>query len=107
MPTSRRSKAAMARARVKIVAISLQSARIVSCREISAAAGIESIAVQAKIARTAVSSARENPLPPGFLCVIGVSLSPPGEPGESSMGAVSYTHLRAHETRHDLVCRLL
>src|SRR5450756_2928377 len=23
------------------------------------------------------------------------------------MGAVSYTHLRAHETRHDLVCRLL
>src|SRR5450759_2454849 len=25
----------------------------------------------------------------------------------SSMSAVSYTHLRAHETRHDLVCRLL
>src|SRR5450756_2912335 len=24
-----------------------------------------------------------------------------------SAGAVSYTHLRAHETRHDLVCRLL
>src|SRR5659263_603969 len=24
-----------------------------------------------------------------------------------AMGAVSYTHLRAHETRHDLVCRLL
>src|SRR5659263_303454 len=24
-----------------------------------------------------------------------------------TMGAVSYTHLRAHETRHDLVCRLL
>ena len=23
------------------------------------------------------------------------------------MVAVSYTHLRAHETRHDLVCRLL
>src|SRR5450756_2158351 len=23
------------------------------------------------------------------------------------MGAVSYTHLRAHETRHDLVCRLM
>src|SRR5450756_1115338 len=23
------------------------------------------------------------------------------------IGAVSYTHLRAHETRHDLVCRLL
>src|SRR5450756_702691 len=25
----------------------------------------------------------------------------------SALSAVSYTHLRAHETRHDLVCRLL
>src|SRR5450756_2675098 len=25
----------------------------------------------------------------------------------SATGTVSYTHLRAHETRHDLVCRLL
>src|SRR5665648_780568 len=25
----------------------------------------------------------------------------------SGLAAVSYTHLRAHETRHDLVCRLL
>ena len=25
----------------------------------------------------------------------------------SSISTVSYTHLRAHETRHDLVCRLL
>src|SRR5659263_305153 len=25
----------------------------------------------------------------------------------SAVGTVSYTHLRAHETRHDLVCRLL
>ncbi|VTU62654.1 hypothetical protein AMBR_JPGBJEAN_02775 [Lacticaseibacillus rhamnosus] len=25
----------------------------------------------------------------------------------SSLGAVSYTHLRAHETRGNLVCRLL
>src|SRR5665648_1202995 len=24
-----------------------------------------------------------------------------------ALGSVSYTHLRAHETRHDLVCRLL
>src|SRR5665648_1156094 len=29
---------------------------------------------------------------------------PDGPPGHV---AVSYTHLRAHETRHDLVCRLL
>src|SRR5659263_377555 len=27
--------------------------------------------------------------------------------GELGAGPVSYTHLRAHETRHDLVCRLL
>ena len=26
---------------------------------------------------------------------------------EAYVMAVSYTHLRAHETRHDLVCRLL
>src|SRR5450756_3193701 len=30
----------------------------------------------------------------------------PGLYGEEHQ-AVSYTHLRAHETRHDLVCRLL
>src|SRR5450756_646702 len=48
-----------------------------------------------------------------------VGALPPGPPGErraaavvasvSASGpvAVSYTHLRAHETRHDLVCRLL
>src|SRR5450756_2929437 len=33
------------------------------------------------------------------------------EPAEvrraNALKAVSYTHLRAHETRHDLVCRLL
>src|SRR5450756_1730559 len=27
--------------------------------------------------------------------------------GLDGLEAVSYTHLRAHETRHDLVCRLL
>src|SRR5450756_2781605 len=27
--------------------------------------------------------------------------------GEAAIKTVSYTHLRAHETRHDLVCRLL
>src|SRR5450756_1633248 len=26
---------------------------------------------------------------------------------DGAFAAVSYTHLRAHETRHDLVCRLL
>ena len=28
-------------------------------------------------------------------------------PVRRPLAAVSYTHLRAHETRHDLVCRLL
>ncbi|CZR83263.1 hypothetical protein CDFC105_43986 [Clostridioides difficile] len=28
-------------------------------------------------------------------------------PVSGGASAVSYTHLRAHETRHDLVCRLL
>src|SRR5450759_5674132 len=28
-------------------------------------------------------------------------------PDHRYISAVSYTHLRAHETRHDLVCRLL
>src|SRR5450756_1577694 len=30
-----------------------------------------------------------------------------GDEGHTAPGPVSYTHLRAHETRHDLVCRLL
>src|SRR5450759_5596526 len=31
----------------------------------------------------------------------------PGASAVTTYRAVSYTHLRAHETRHDLVCRLL
>src|SRR5450756_242966 len=27
-------------------------------------------------------------------------------PGKDALDTISYTHLRAHETRHDLVCRL-
>src|SRR5450756_2988554 len=30
-----------------------------------------------------------------------------GGDGRGTFNTVSYTHLRAHETRHDLVCRLL
>src|SRR5450756_2383300 len=46
----------------------------------------------------------------------GWDFPPPGEAGEAfgrpavpalGVRAGSYTHLRAHETRHDLVCRLL
>src|SRR5450756_3230807 len=38
---------------------------------------------------------------PEFRDVIG------GRDAHIEQKAVSYTHLRAHETRHDLVCRLL
>src|SRR5450756_1346484 len=36
-----------------------------------------------------------------IMCSLSSQFSPYG------LHAVSYTHLRAHETRHDLVCRLL
>src|SRR5665648_698413 len=36
------------------------------------------------------------------LDILGVRANP-----NTAAPAVSYTHLRAHETRHDLVCRLL
>src|SRR5450756_859490 len=35
-----------------------------------------------------------------------IGLRLPGE-SRSRLATVSYTHLRAHETRHDIVCRLL
>src|SRR5450756_1789494 len=38
--------------------------------------------------------------------ISGDETSPTKSPDEAFM-PVSYTHLRAHETRHDLVCRLL
>src|SRR5450756_2890971 len=37
---------------------------------------------------------------------LGILLLDDGKSGEFSPDPVSYTHLRAHETRHDLVCRL-
>src|SRR5665648_1049199 len=48
----------------------------------------------------------------GIMNVVRTAKSMQGEPlpGEhlrNAANAVSYTHLRAHETRHDLVCRLL
>src|SRR5665648_252884 len=53
----------------------------------------------------------------GFVLIVGVQLqvAPPLPKGlclsifspTDTSRSVSYTHLRAHETRHDLVCRLL
>src|SRR5450756_2661277 len=39
--------------------------------------------------------------------VLSSSISTSESAGQSMLVPVSYTHLRAHETRHDLVCRLL
>src|SRR5665648_300690 len=48
----------------------------------------------------------------GLLAARGVKIKPKNESVKGNMvvfaaTSVSYTHLRAHETRHDLVCRLL
>src|SRR5450759_1609040 len=40
------------------------------------------------------------------LCASLVFAQPPPQNQQRDLTAVSYTHLRAHETRHDLVCRL-
>src|SRR5659263_3697 len=56
-------------------------------------------------------SAAMRPYSSAVLCPIcqGPSISLPRHHSCTPWGssAVSYTHLRAHETRHDLVCRLL
>src|SRR5450759_2435898 len=40
-------------------------------------------------------------------CIITAEATIPGTRMVENVIPVSYTHLRAHETRHDLVCRLL
>src|SRR5450756_456653 len=57
----------------------------------------------------AFASARTRPDPPAPLRSGSRAASrPPQAAGcRPSHRPVSYTHLRAHETRHDLVCRLL
>ena len=43
----------------------------------------------------------------GIAVLSGMDVGFLAHAGEVEIIAVSYTHLRAHETRHDLVCRLL
>src|SRR5659263_166912 len=46
------------------------------------------------------SSSNYQKLPNGYYAIYD-------NPNQMGFTTVSYTHLRAHETRHDLVCRLL
>src|SRR5450756_173496 len=48
-----------------------------------------------------------NKFAPYQLIQQGIAHVPEGRKVFATLTAVSYTHLRAHETRHDLVCRLL
>src|SRR5450756_250868 len=43
----------------------------------------------------------------GLVMMVQLHHLHPGSSSHTRWGPVSYTHLRAHETRHDLVCRLL
>src|SRR5450756_3227735 len=49
----------------------------------------------------------QHPIVPVHLSHGHVVAGNPPDLGGNLTQAVSYTHLRAHETRHDLVCRLL
>src|SRR5450756_1363692 len=53
-----------------------------------------------RVSGSSVSSGADQPKP---YC----QRYPSGSRSNFASDAVSYTHLRAHETRHDLVCRLL
>src|SRR5450756_126751 len=50
---------------------------------------------------------RARPMPEAERHMGAVAVRHTGTPAGRRTEAVSYTHLRAHETRHDLVCRLL
>src|SRR5450759_5836118 len=64
--------------------------------EIGASAPLESLKAQAVAARTYAAAAHRHPEQNADVCTTA-----------HCQKSVSYTHLRAHETRHDLVCRLL
>src|SRR5450756_2691990 len=50
---------------------------------------------------------RPIPFPSSSAATMIMVLSSVSRPTTPASSPVSYTHLRAHETRHDLVCRLL
>src|SRR5450756_2668837 len=63
---------------------------------------------------SSTGSCAASPTPPSWRSAAGhrscrraFVTSSPWTPTHGFPLAVSYTHLRAHETRHDLVCRLL
>src|SRR5450756_1207729 len=56
---------------------------------------------------SAASDVYKRQVPVDIPLTIVLSLTSPAARSNSSFIPVSYTHLRAHETRHDIVCRLL
>src|SRR5450756_3036073 len=65
-------------------------------RSVGWKSGAAVLALDAGKAYVPATAARLTGAGDGAVAAIGISTMP-----------VSYTHLRAHETRHDLVCRLL
>src|SRR5450759_3498500 len=76
------------------------SARMLS--EVGPTAGLLVITVRSFTPRSAIASRQSV----GHACG-GPKLCTNSVAPSRTSATVSYTHLRAHETRHDLVCRLL
>ena len=70
-------------------------------------AGCQAVSASAVLSNPASSSAFSGSSAVRSPAVSSSAASLSETPGSTPFGAVSYTHLRAHETRHDLVCRLL
>src|SRR5665648_1100202 len=68
---------------------------------------IEIEAIQNEDLRTRLQVALQSNDPPDILPQWGGGEQADQVKADKLMDPVSYTHLRAHETRHDLVCRLL
>src|SRR5450756_567006 len=81
--------------------------------EAGVAQGVELLAVHAHLLGDGRGQLGDTPLVAGRVGVAGLDHVAHGQhrafdgaPQLLRLAAVSYTHLRAHETRHDLVCRL-
>src|SRR5665648_1194919 len=86
------------------------TSRLTACTSGSASSGREDAAMSFGVRAARRSSRTTLTASVTFLSacpVLQVLIPPPVFGPSGSLYPVSYTHLRAHETRHDLVCRLL